>query len=216
MHTTVFFDHHWGFRWAHLERVQQLTQVDEATQMSHGIEGCLQLLKSPPSKAFQCVRSQRVCMKKSKHNTYERLSAMVDTSNPWRDNVDEDNAVLGQFCAKVITYCLYSFIYSSCRVSIKNLMRCSLIMYFTLFHSNVSHSPLERLAQLDVSYHLSLRFYDMNKSVVTIGNVWSFNPCSFLLSIATDDRKQFQCLNIVLNNKTGPSFLEFKWCQATL
>ena len=44
-------------------------------------------------------------------------------------------------------------------------------MYFTLFHSNVSHSPLEPLAQLDVSYLLSLRFYDMNKSVVTIGNV---------------------------------------------
>ena len=44
-------------------------------------------------------------------------------------------------------------------------------MYFTLFHSNVSHSPLEPLAQLDFSYHLSLRFYDMNKSVVTIGNV---------------------------------------------
>ena len=32
----------------------------------------------------------------------------------------------------------------------------------------------------------------------------SFNPCSSCPSVATDDRKQFRCLNIVLNNKTGP------------
>ena len=30
-----------------------------------------------------------------------------------------------------------------------------------------------------------------------------------LPSFATDNRKQFQCLIIVLNNKTEPSFLEF-------
>ena len=32
----------------------------------------------------------------------------------------------------------------------------------------------------------------------------SFNPCSSCPSAATDDRKQFRCLNIVLNHKTGP------------
>ena len=34
-----------------------------------------------------------------------------------------------------------------------------------------------------------------------------FNPCLSLPSFAPDDRKQFQCLNIVLKNKTGPLFL---------
>ena len=33
-----------------------------------------------------------------------------------------------------------------------------------------------------------------------------FNPCPSLPSVATDDRKQFQWVNIVLNNKTGPFF----------
>ena len=32
----------------------------------------------------------------------------------------------------------------------------------------------------------------------------SFNPYPSLLPVATEDRKQFQCPNIVLNNKTGP------------
>ena len=40
------------------------------------------------------------------------------------------------------------------------------------------------------------------------------NPCPFLPFEATDDRKQFQCRNIVLNNKTGPLFLEFIWCNS--
>ena len=34
-----------------------------------------------------------------------------------------------------------------------------------------------------------------------------FSPCPSLPSVATDpDRKQFQCLNISLYNKTGPFF----------
>ena len=40
-----------------------------------------------------------------------------------------------------------------------------------------------------------------------------FNPCPSLPPVATDNRKQFQCLIIVLNNKTGPFFLEFNWCE---
>ena len=36
-----------------------------------------------------------------------------------------------------------------------------------------------------------------------------FNPHPSLPSVATDNGKQFQCLNIILNNKTGPLFLEF-------
>ena len=34
--------------------------------------------------------------------------------------------------------------------------------------------------------------------------------CRSFLSVATDDRKQLHCLNIVWNNKTGPLPLEFK------
>ena len=42
-----------------------------------------------------------------------------------------------------------------------------------------------------------------------------FNPCSSLPTLATDDRKQFQCLSTTLNGKTGPLFLEYNWCQDT-
>ena len=44
-------------------------------------------------------------------------------------------------------------------------------------------------------------------------NLSSFNACPSLPSLATDDRKQFQWLNKDLNNKTGPLFLIFKWCE---
>ena len=37
----------------------------------------------------------------------------------------------------------------------------------------------------------------------------SFNPYPFLPSFATDDRKQFQCLNIILEHTAEPLFLEF-------
>ena len=37
----------------------------------------------------------------------------------------------------------------------------------------------------------------------------SFNPFPSLPSVAKDDRKQFQCRTIVLNNKARPLFLEF-------
>jgi len=43
------------------------------------------------------------------------------------------------------------------------LMRCSQVMYCTLFHSNVSYSPLEPIAQLNDSYHLILTLDDLNK-----------------------------------------------------
>ena len=39
--------------------------------------------------------------------------------------------------------------------------------------------------------------------------VSSFNPCPSLLSVATEERKQFQCLNMVLRIKTRTLVLEF-------
>ena len=43
------------------------------------------------------------------------------------------------------------------------LMRCSQVMYCTLFHSNVSCSQLDPIAQLNDSYHLILTLDDLNK-----------------------------------------------------
>ena len=40
----------------------------------------------------------------------------------------------------------------------------------------------------------------------------SLNSFPSQQSAATDDRKHFQWLNIVLNNKTGPLLLKFYWC----
>ena len=43
-----------------------------------------------------------------------------------------------------------------------------------------------------------------------IGPIFSsFNPLPSLPSVATDDRKQFQCRKIVFNNKARALFLEF-------
>ena len=42
---------------------------------------------------------------------------------------------------------------------------------------------------------------------------WSFNPCPSLLSLVTDNRKQFQRLNKIWLNKTGPTFWKFNWCE---
>ena len=39
-----------------------------------------------------------------------------------------------------------------------------------------------------------------------------FYPC-LSTSVATEDRKQFQCQNIVENNKTGPLFWEYNWWE---
>ena len=40
-----------------------------------------------------------------------------------------------------------------------------------------------------------------------IGPTFSLvNPCPFLSSIATDDRKHFYCINIVVSNKNEPLF----------
>ena len=55
--------------------------------------------------------------------------------------------------------------------------------------------------------------YDIGSSSITRQNelqvnfFLSLNPFPSLPSVATDNRKQFQCLNIVLNNKTGPLFV---------
>ena len=39
---------------------------------------------------------------------------------------------------------------------------------------------------------------------------------SILAILATDDKEQFQCLHLVLNNKTAPLFLDFNWREDKL
>ena len=41
----------------------------------------------------------------------------------------------------------------------------------------------------------------------------SFNPCQSLPSVETDDRKQFQYPNVVLQNKPGPFSGELNRCE---
>ena len=48
-------------------------------------------------------------------------------------------------------------------------------------------------------------FEDIASKLEKIGPIFSsFNPFPSLPSVATDDRKQFQCRKIVLNNKARP------------
>jgi len=53
-------------------------------------------------------------------------------------------------------------------------------------------------------------FENIASKLEKIGPIFSsFNPLPSLPSIATDDRKQFQCRKIVFNNKARALFLEF-------
>ena len=53
-------------------------------------------------------------------------------------------------------------------------------------------------------------FVEMASKLEKIGPIFSsFNPFPSLPSVATDDRKHFQCPKVVFNNKTRQLFLEF-------
>ena len=59
-------------------------------------------------------------------------------------------------------------------------------------------------------------FADIARKLENVGPaVSSFNPCLSLPSVSIGHRKHFQCLNIVLTNKTGPLFLELNLCEDT-
>ena len=51
------------------------------------------------------------------------------------------------------------------------------------------------------------------KRVTLARLLFTISPEWRACSQATAYMKQFQCRNIVLNNKTGPLFLEFNWCK---
>ena len=62
---------------------------------------------------------------------------------------------------------------------------------------------------------ISSRGTDWNNFLVVIfAGTSNFSPFLSLQSVVTDDRKQFKCLNVVLNNKSRSLFLEFNWYVA--
>ena len=94
----------------------------------------------------------------------------------------EDIAVLGQFCADVISQCPNPYIKCSSR-DIKKLSNKSPKGALTIiFFQRILQAMHKKLAQL----------------------FSSFNPFPSMPSVATDNRKAFQCLN----NKTGSLFLK--------
>jgi len=59
-------------------------------------------------------------------------------------------------------------------------------------------------------------FENIASKLEKIGPIFSsFNPFPSLPSVATDDRKQLHCRNIVLNNKARALFLELNWYEDT-
>ena len=95
--------------------------------------------------------------------------------------------------AEVTTFCLYPYTKCSCRI-MKKL-------------SNEFHQGALTIVlfwRVLWAWHLKLC------KLETIGPAFSsFNSCPSLPSMATDERKQFQCLNKVLNDKTEQLVLEF-------
>ena len=60
------------------------------------------------------------------------------------------------------------------------------------------------------SYRNFTVFEDVASKLEKIDPIFSsFSPFPSLPSTATDERKQFQCRNIVFDNKTSPLVLEF-------
>ena len=101
----------------------------------------------------------------------------------------EDFAVLGQLCAKSITYCncLQRYTKCSCCETIRKISNEFYQKELTIIIILVMAPKLEKICS----------FFS------------SFNPFPSFPSIATDSRKKFQCCKIVFNNKARPLFLEF-------
>ena len=93
-------------------------------------------------------------------------------------------AVLGQFCAQVITQCLY------------NTQNALLGIW------NISNKFYQGALIIIIFVSMALKLEKVGQTFS------SFNECSFLPSVKTDDRKKIQCRNIVFNNKTILSFSE--------
>ena len=115
-------------------------------------------------------------------------SCGLDTDVTLKRLRHDNFAVSGQFCVKIITYFLYSYTKCSCKTTRK-----------------ISNEFCQR--ELTIIFIVVI-FEDMASKREKIGPIFSsFNPFPSLPSVATDDRKQFQCGKTVLNNKTKPFFI---------
>ena len=81
------------------------------------------------------------------------------------------------------------------------------------YHSQ--NAPLELAKKKSNKFHQgaeTIIVYILNILIflkaLNLGTISSFKPCLSLPPVSRDDRKQFQWLNIVLNNKNGQLFLE--------
>ena len=102
----------------------------------------------------------------------------------------DDFAILGQFCVKIITKCLYLYTKCSCKTMRK-----------------ISHEFYQGELTIII---LGVIFENIASKLEKIGPIFSsFNPFSSMPSAATDGRKQFQSNKIVFNNNDRPLFLEF-------
>ena len=78
--------------------------------------------------------------------------------------------------------------------------------YLVLLPIHKMHAPVEfhQGAQNHDNFggwFLQAQHWNLNEKLAYFS---SFNPCPSLPSVATDDKNQFRCINIVLNNMTGP------------
>ena len=81
---------------------------------------------------------------------------------------------------------------------------CCGLFYLLIFYSEKFATWIWRLP-FGVNVNLSFSI-NSNKTWKKLTQRFQsrFNPCSSLLSVATEDRKKFQCLDIVVNDQTGP------------
>ena len=101
-----------------------------------------------------------------------------------------------QFWAKIITLRLYSLTKCFCKATTK-------------ISNEIYQRGLKIIKFLRIFWRSSIKIW---KNWQFFSN---FNPFPYLPSEATGDRKQFQCLQIVLHNKPRPLVLEFSWCKDT-
>ena len=122
------------------------------------------------------------------HLKKSKIPSKTLTRSPVKRSLSVCVAVLGQYCAEVIT--LSAFTYT------KNVTCGGM-------KANKCH---ERTLSTVFCYYF---FRHNAMQLEKVGPPFSsLSPCPSLPSVETGERRQFQCLNIVLNNKTGPLFLK--------
>ena len=134
------------------------------------------------------VSKEKVCMTKD-HLKNSKIPSKTLTRSPVKRSLSVYVAVLGQYCAEVITLSAFTYTKNvTCGVTKAN--KCHGRTLSTVFccYYFFRHNAIQ-LAKLGPTFS-------------------SLSPCPSLPSVETGERRQFQCLNIVLNNKTGPFFLK--------